>query len=71
MCSSSRCYQDFLAPRREELSNFMWASRQINPQIAYKQPTRPSPQYHKEQVLKSPKIQELLSEVSVRENDVN
>jgi glycerone phosphate O-acyltransferase len=68
MCSSSRCYQDFLAPRREELSNFMWASRQINPQIAYKQPTRPSPQYHKDQVLKSPKIQELLSELSQRQN---
>ncbi|XP_044263881.1 dihydroxyacetone phosphate acyltransferase [Tribolium madens] len=67
MCSSSRRYQDILAPRKQECSNFMWASRQLNPQIAFKQDQKPSPQYHKDEVVKSPKIQELLITLSEKE----
>ncbi|XP_015837346.2 dihydroxyacetone phosphate acyltransferase isoform X1 [Tribolium castaneum] len=67
MCSSSRRYQDILAPRKTECSNFMWASRQLNPQVAFKQAKKPSPQYHKDEVVKSPKIQELLITLSEKE----
>lgn len=63
MTTVSRYYEDILAPRRQEISNFMWVSRQLNPQIAYKQTTKPTPQSHKDAVVQSAKIQELLIDV--------
>lgn len=64
MSAAPRCYEDMLASRREEFSNFMWASRHLKPQVAYQQERRALPQYHKDEVLKCPKIQELLETVS-------
>lgn len=59
-----RVYKDILEPRRADPSTFMWASRSINPQLAYKQETSATPEYHKKEVVKCAKIQDLLTTVS-------
>ncbi|CAG9860449.1 unnamed protein product [Phyllotreta striolata] len=64
-----REYDNFLELRKQETSNFLWISKKWNPQIAFKQgSTRPSPQYHKDAVLNSPKIQDLLEQISLKTN---
>ncbi|KAG5890225.1 hypothetical protein JTB14_028766 [Gonioctena quinquepunctata] len=64
-----RQYENFLEPRKYEVSNFMWSAKHWNPQISYKQGSkRPTPASHKQAVLKSPKIQELLDEISRNQN---
>lgn len=61
-----REYDNFLDLRRQETSNFLWISKRWDPKIAFRQgQSRPSPQFHKEAVLNSPKIQELIEQVSI------
>nr|XP_023017057.1 dihydroxyacetone phosphate acyltransferase [Leptinotarsa decemlineata]XP_023017058.1 dihydroxyacetone phosphate acyltransferase [Leptinotarsa decemlineata] len=62
-------YENFLEPRRQEISNFLWISKHWDPKIAFKQGSRrPTPASHKEAVLQSPRIQELLNELSRQQN---
>lgn len=61
--ASNRGYEDILEPRRKEYSNFLYTGRAINAQIAFKQNIKPTPQSHKEDVVKSVKIQQLLTKV--------
>ncbi|KAJ8942308.1 hypothetical protein NQ318_005299 [Aromia moschata] len=60
------CYQ---RERKKDCSTFLWISRHLNPQLAYKHDgARPTPASHKEAVLKGPKIQELLDKISRNQN---
>nr|CAI5869678.1 unnamed protein product [Callosobruchus analis] len=64
----SRKYEDFLEFRRQENSNFLWVSRTLYPQVACVQETPPTPSFHKQEVLQSQKIQELLEKLSTAQN---
>lgn len=59
-----RFYENFLEYRRNG-NNWSWTSRELNHQLAFKQSEFRKPEYHKDAVLKSPKIQDLLDQVSV------
>lgn len=64
MCSAiDRTYTNFLQERQREFSNFLWVSRGLDLKIAYKQIVKPSPKTHKQAVLNSPKILELVTKV--------
>lgn len=60
-------FKDILKERRQEYSNFMWISRHLNPKVAYERLIKPTPKFHKEEVLKSRKIQEVI-EKNCKEN---
>lgn len=60
----SKIFDDILEPRRGDLSNYWWVSRKIETIVAFKQKERPTPESHKEAVLRSFIIQKLLDEVS-------
>lgn len=63
MTDNSRLYENFLEYRRNG-NTLAWISRKLNLQLAFKQKKLTTPAYHKEAVLKSPKIQDLLNKVS-------
>lgn len=63
MTENSRIYENFLDYRRKG-NNLAWVSRELNHQLAFKQKKLTTAEYHKQAVLKSPKIQELLDKVS-------
>lgn len=60
-----RVYENFLEYRKKG-NNCSWVSRELNHQLAFKQSTLRKPEYHKESVVKSPKIQDLLDKVSIQ-----
>lgn len=63
--SGSQYYENLLELRKRDYS-FIWASRKLNPKLAYHQGIpRPTPVSHKKNVLRCPRIQELLENVSV------
>lgn len=62
MSDIARIYENYLDYRKQE-STFLWISRKIHPQFAHKQTNRPTPASHKEAVLNSLKIQELITQV--------
>ncbi|XP_050509840.1 dihydroxyacetone phosphate acyltransferase [Diabrotica virgifera virgifera] len=68
--SVQRKYENFLEYRRKEKLNFLWISKRWDPVIAFKQggSRRPTPHSHKVAVLRSPKIQELLDQISRIDN---
>lgn len=67
--NSETAYENFLQCRREEVSNWMWVSKRLDLKVAYDQgKIRPTPHSHKEAVLNSPKIQDLLTQISIKEN---
>ncbi|XP_056635483.1 dihydroxyacetone phosphate acyltransferase isoform X2 [Diorhabda sublineata] len=67
--NSKTFYKNFLQLRREEVSNLLWISKRLDLQVAYGQgKVRPTPYSHKIAVLNSPKIQDLLMQISIREN---
>lgn len=61
-----RNYINFLQDRRDELSNLLWASRGLDLQVAYKQTQKPTPFTHKQAVLSSRKVQELIDRVRTK-----
>ncbi|XP_018578709.1 dihydroxyacetone phosphate acyltransferase isoform X2 [Anoplophora glabripennis] len=68
MSDSSRNYENFIELRKRD-SSFIWTSRKLNPQLAYYQGIpRPTPIFHKQNVLNSPRIQELLDNISKKQN---
>lgn len=65
MSGSSRNFINFLEPIKQDYT-FIWASRKLDPQLAYYQGIpRPTPVSHKQNVLNSARIQELLDKVSL------
>ncbi|XP_044744728.1 dihydroxyacetone phosphate acyltransferase [Coccinella septempunctata] len=58
-------FDDILEPRRKDLSNYYWVSRKIDTTVAFKQPIRPTPESHKEDVINHIRIQELLEAISI------
>lgn len=64
MTDNLRVYENFLEYRKKG-NTFLWVSRDLNhQQLAFKQSQFRNPEYHKEAVLRSPKIQDLLENVS-------
>lgn len=61
-------YEDILEPRRRDFSNWFWISRSLYPQVAVNIHPKPTPIVHKNNVLKSKKILELIEEVSYFKN---
>uniref|UniRef100_A0A1Y1N952 GPAT/DHAPAT C-terminal domain-containing protein n=1 Tax=Photinus pyralis TaxID=7054 RepID=A0A1Y1N952_PHOPY len=57
-------FKDILTDRRTEYSNFMWISRHLDPKAAYERLIKPTPNFHKEEVLRSVKIQEIIDRIS-------
>ncbi|KAF5304886.1 hypothetical protein FQR65_LT00770 [Abscondita terminalis] len=64
MDRSISSFKDILQDRRKEWSNFMWISRQLNPKLAYERLTKPTPKFHKLEVFKSRKIQDVIEKFS-------
>lgn len=56
-------YEDILVRRRLELSNLFWASRTLNLKYPVTIKPRPTPESHKNAVLSSTKIIQLINEV--------
>lgn len=63
MNENLRNYENFLDYRRKG-NTWEWVSRELDHQLAFKQKKVTTPEYHKRAVLKSPKIKQLLDEVS-------
>lgn len=63
MTENTRIYEDLLDYRRKG-NNFAWISRDLNHQLAFKQKKLTTADYHKQAVLKSPKVKDLLDKVS-------
>lgn len=59
-----KTFCDILEPRKQEYSNFLWASRKLNLKLAVIKEVRPTPKSLKRDVLDSLKIQELIENVS-------
>lgn len=65
MSRSLHSFKDILEPRRNENSNFVWVSRELHSVVPYKQLTKPTPKHIKDEVLHTPKIQNLINKVSM------
>lgn len=61
--AADQWFSDVLKSRRRESSNFMWASRQLNPSLAYKQCTKANPNQHVAEALRSRNLIELFKKV--------
>ncbi|CAH1116957.1 unnamed protein product [Phaedon cochleariae] len=62
-------HEDLLEFRKQESSNFLWISKPWAPQVAFDQgSSKPTPNSHKKAVLHCPRIQELLTELSTKQN---
>lgn len=68
MARNLQQFRDILEARRVETSNFMWISRELKTTVAYKQRVKPSPQWHKQEVLQSLKVQEIIRKVILCNN---
>lgn len=58
-------FTDILRPRREECSNLMWVSRTLHLAVAYKRDVKPNPNWIKQQVLDSVRMQEIIENVNM------
>lgn len=58
-------FVDILEPRRNEFSNFMWASREVNLLLPNRQIKPVAPDSHKVNVFNSPRIQLLIERVNL------
>ncbi|XP_076259145.1 dihydroxyacetone phosphate acyltransferase [Rhynchophorus ferrugineus] len=61
-------YEDILVPRRLELSNLFWASRTLHIKYPITIKPRPTPESHKNAVLASTKITQLINELCQKRN---
>lgn len=61
-------FENILEPRRQEISNFIWASRELHPKVPHKQLRKIGPGEMKLEVLNSPKIRSLIEKVCISNN---
>lgn len=58
-------FRDALEGRRSEMSTFMWVSRELNNLVPYAQRVKLGPGEHKEAVLRSEVMQDIITRVSL------